>query len=88
MKRERDRLVCILWREADLRAEGHEEQAEVVDCLPPKAMVLSVPGLLPRPMSAIVALLQTQSALMFMPPIITKGQEHGTLQSWAWPLTG
>lgn len=51
-------------------------------CLPPRAMVMSWPQLLPRPLLGSEALLQLQSVLMFLVPITTKGQEVRTVQSW------
>ena len=57
-------MCHVLWTEAYLRRRGDEEQAEVSDWLPSRALMMSGPGLLLGPRSGFLVLMQMQSLLM------------------------
>lgn len=59
-----------------------EEATKVVGCSPPEAMVTSGRWLLPRALSGSVAMPHTQSVLMSLAPVTTKGNEDRATQSW------
>lgn len=76
-KREAERFMY--WGEA-----GSEESKAVRNwltwavCLPPRAWVKSGPGLLPRPISGAMALLQLGFVLMLVVPVATEGRACST----------
>lgn len=88
-ERKRQSSSCPVKRDRSEEEKTISYRLGWVASSPPGAMVISRPGLLPRPMSVSVVLLRSQSVLMFMAPITTKGQEKRALaQSWPCPLTG
>lgn len=82
--RKRDRTVHVLWTEA-ISEEVEEVRSELrwVASLPPKAILMSGPGLLLGPMSGFMTLMQTQSLLMTMAPDATKGRKDRVI--WSQP---
>lgn len=81
----RDRWLCPVDRGISEEVKAVRSRLRWMSCWPPRAMVMSGPGLLLKPMSGSVALLQLWSVLMPEAATTTEGQEDGTAQNWPFP---
>lgn len=83
-EREREWLLsCSRGRTEEVKAMRNLLRR--VACLLSGAMVMSGPGLLPRPMSGSMALLQPLSVLVSVVSVTTESQEERAAESWPCP---